>query len=161
MSMFNDIVWGSEDNERECDANAALVSVFATRFPAGRWSFFGPGSEKKWYCTYIDRPQGEWDRIAELMMIKNLENADTQFSDPRVHCPEERSKEKEMENYQYTFALIGIRLKLFFAQLFLSISSVSTDQSQICVKNTVAVKQEQGDLLLQSNLIHFSRQQVC
>ena len=26
MSMFNDIVWGSEDNERECSANATLVS---------------------------------------------------------------------------------------------------------------------------------------
>ena len=83
MSMFNDIVWGSEDNERECDANAALVSVFAKRFPAGRWSFFGPGSEKKWHSTYIDRPQGEWDRIAELMMIKNSENADIEFSEPR------------------------------------------------------------------------------
>ena len=29
-------------------------------FPAGRWSFLGPGSEKKWYSTYVDRPQGEW-----------------------------------------------------------------------------------------------------
>ena len=25
MSMFNDILWGSEDNEQECDANATLV----------------------------------------------------------------------------------------------------------------------------------------
>ena len=39
-------------------------------------------------------------------------------------------------------------MKLFFAQLFLLISSVSTEQSQICVKNTVAVKQEQGRLVL-------------
>ena len=46
------------------------MSIFAKRFPAGRWSFLGPGSEKKWYSIYIDRPQGEWDRIAELMMIK-------------------------------------------------------------------------------------------
>ena len=30
-----------------------------------------------------------------------------------------------------------IRLKLFFAQLFLVISSVTTEQSQICVVNTV------------------------
>ena len=70
MSMFNDIIWGSKDNERECKANATLVSFFAQRFPAGRWSFLGLGSEKKWYSTYIDRPQGEWDRVAELMMIK-------------------------------------------------------------------------------------------
>ena len=29
MSMFNDIIRGSEDNERECSANATLVSIFA------------------------------------------------------------------------------------------------------------------------------------
>ena len=28
MSMFNDILWRSEDNERECNANATLVSLF-------------------------------------------------------------------------------------------------------------------------------------
>ena len=60
MSKFKDIIWGSEDNEQECDANAILVSIFAKRFPAGRWSFLGPGSEKKWYSTYIDKPRGEW-----------------------------------------------------------------------------------------------------
>ena len=43
MSMFNDISWGSEDNE----PNANLVSKNARRIPPGRWSFFGPGSEKK------------------------------------------------------------------------------------------------------------------
>ena len=32
MSMFNDILWGSEDNERECNANADLVSLFAKDF---------------------------------------------------------------------------------------------------------------------------------
>ena len=70
MSMFNDILWRSEDNERECNANATLVSIFAKRFPAGRWSFLGPGSEKKWYSTCINRPQGEWDRVAESIMIR-------------------------------------------------------------------------------------------
>ena len=68
MSMFNDISWRSEDNERECDANADLVSIYATRFPAGRWSFLGLASEKKWYSICIDRPRGEWDRVAESMM---------------------------------------------------------------------------------------------
>ena len=46
MSMFNDILLGFEDNERECDANATLVSIFAKKFSPGRWSFLGPGSEK-------------------------------------------------------------------------------------------------------------------
>ena len=70
MSMFNDISWGSEDNEQECDANANLVFIHARRFPVGRWSFLGPGSQKKWYSTHGSRPQGEWDRVVELMMIK-------------------------------------------------------------------------------------------
>ena len=70
MSMFNGILWGSEDNEQECDADATLVSIFAKRFLPGRWSFLRRGSEKKWYSSCIDRPQGEWDRVAESMMIR-------------------------------------------------------------------------------------------
>ena len=70
MSMFNDILWGSEDKEQECNANADLVSIFARRFPPGRWSFVGLGSETKLSSTYDSRPQGEWDRVAEFMMIK-------------------------------------------------------------------------------------------
>ena len=57
-------------------------------------------------------------------------------AEPRVHYPKERSKAKVVEHYQYTSALMREQLKLFFAQLFLSISSVFTEQSQICVKNT-------------------------
>ena len=37
---------------------------------------------------------------------------------------------------------MGMRLKLFFPQQLLLISSVSTEQSQICVVNTKPVKQE-------------------
>ena len=70
MSTLNDIIWGSEESERDCSANATLVSIFAKRFPAGRWSFLGLGSEKKWDSTDKERPGGEWDKVAELMMIK-------------------------------------------------------------------------------------------
>ena len=79
---------------------------------------------------------------------------------PRVHCPEERSKAKVVENYQYTFALIRERLKLFFAQLFLLISSVFTEQSQTCVKNAKPAMLEQGDLFWQDNPTHCLCQQV-
>ena len=126
-SMFNDIMWRYKDNETECIANSALVSLFTKRFPAGRWSFFGPGSETQWYSTYNERLGGEWDKVAELMMIKFGES-----SEPRVRCLEERSQAKEVEGYLYTSVPMVIRLKLFFAQSFLSISSVSTEQSQIC-----------------------------
>ena len=90
----------------------------------------------------------------------NSEKADTQFSEPRVHCPKKRSKANEVEYYQYTSVPMAIRLKPFFAQLFLLSSSVSTEQSPICVRNTVPVKQEPGDPYWQSNLTHCSRQQT-
>ena len=70
MSMFNDISWGSKDNEKECESNARLVSLYAKRFGAGQWSFLGPGSEKKWYSISEDSPQGEWDKMAEKMMLE-------------------------------------------------------------------------------------------
>ena len=61
---------GSRDNRKECESNAQLVSLLAKRFGAGQWSFLGPRLEKKWYSISEDSPQGEWDKIAELMMLK-------------------------------------------------------------------------------------------
>ena len=79
MSMFNDISWRSKDNEQECELSAKLVSIYARRFSPGRWSFLGPGSGKKWYSTNESKPQGEWDRVAELMMIKFSESGHPVF----------------------------------------------------------------------------------
>ena len=74
MSMFNDISWRSKDNEKECESSAQLVSLYAKRFSPGQWSFLGPGSEKKWYSVSEDCPQGEWDRVAEQMLITFAES---------------------------------------------------------------------------------------
>ena len=46
------------------------LCIYARRFSPGRWSFLGPGSEKKWCSTRESEPEGKWDRVAELMMIK-------------------------------------------------------------------------------------------
>ena len=70
MSMFNDISCGSRDNVKECESNTRLVSLYAKRLGTGQWSFLGPGSEKKWYSISADSPQGEWNRIAEKMMLE-------------------------------------------------------------------------------------------
>ena len=68
------------------------------RFSPGRWPFLGPGSEKKWYSTHDSKPQGECDKVAELMMIKfGGKRVFTQFSEPQVHCPEERSEAMVVE----------------------------------------------------------------
>ena len=72
--MFNDISCGTKDNEEECLANARLVSLYARRFGKGQWSFIGPGFEKKWYTVSADSPQGQWDRIAERMLLEFAES---------------------------------------------------------------------------------------
>ena len=132
MSMFNDILWGSEDNEQECNANADLVSIFAKRFTAGRWSFLGPGSEKKWYSTYTDRPQGEWDTVAELM-ISNSEKADTQFPEQRVHCPEETLQSKGGGELSVHFCADGGTIETVFRTIiFVNQSSIDGAVSDLC-----------------------------
>ena len=60
--------------QKECESSALLVSLYAKRFSAGRWSFLGPGSEKKWYSISEDSPQGECDRIAEQMELTFAES---------------------------------------------------------------------------------------
>ena len=74
MSMFNDISCGTKDNERECLANAKVVSIYAKKFGIGQLSFIGPGSEKKWYSMEEDSPQGIWDHIAEKMLLDFAES---------------------------------------------------------------------------------------
>ena len=73
-SMFNDISCGSKDNEKECLANAKLVSLYSRRFGKGHWSFIDPGSEKKWYTVKEDSPQGIWDNQAEKMLLEFAES---------------------------------------------------------------------------------------
>ena len=79
MSMFNDISCGSRANEKECESNAQLVSLYAKKFGIGQWSFLGPGSEKKWYSISADSPQGEWDKMAEKMMVTLAESGHPVF----------------------------------------------------------------------------------
>ena len=81
MSMFNDISCGSKDNEKECLANAKLVSLHARRFGKGQWSLIGPGSEKKQYCIGEDSPQGVWDNTAERMLLEFAESGCPVFRD--------------------------------------------------------------------------------
>ena len=74
MSMFNDISFGSKDDEKECLANAKLVSLYTKRCGKGRCSYIGLGSEKKWYCISEDSSQGVWDNMAERMLLELAES---------------------------------------------------------------------------------------
>ena len=55
MSMYNEIEWGSEKNERVCLANAAIMGC-PKRFA------------KEWSATDIFKPGGRRDKVADLMM---------------------------------------------------------------------------------------------
>ena len=55
------------------------LSLYSQKFPAGRGSFFGPGSETKWYSTNKERPGGKWDRVAELKMVNFGESGHPDF----------------------------------------------------------------------------------
>ena len=74
MSMFNDISCDNKGNEERCLANAKVVSILAKKFGIGQWSFIGPGSEKKWYSMEENSPQGNWDHIAEKMLLEFAES---------------------------------------------------------------------------------------
>ena len=56
-------------NTEKCIQNSINVSKYARKLLCGRWSFLGLGSEKKWYKTCSDKPDGNWDRTAEMMIL--------------------------------------------------------------------------------------------
>ena len=117
------------------------LSLFAKRFPAGHWSFLGLGSETKWYSTDKDRPGGKWDRVAELMMIKFGESGHPVF---RATSPLSRGtlKSKGGGKLSFHFCADGDTIETVFRTI-ISVNqvSVSAEQSQMCVRNTVLVKQ--------------------
>ena len=90
MSMFNDISCEGKGNKEQCLKDADFVKTFARRFGIGQWSFIGPGSEKKWYPSE-NSPQGEWDYIAEDMLLKFAESGHPIF---RATTPWSRGKLK-------------------------------------------------------------------
>ena len=100
MSMFNDISCGTKDNERECLANAKIVSVFAKKFGIGQWSFIGPSSEKKWYSMEENSPQGIWDHIEEKILLEFAESGCPIF---RATTPLSRCKLKSKGRGKLSF----------------------------------------------------------
>ena len=79
MSMYNDIDWRSRGKKENCIANALRVTEYARRFTQGHWSFLGPGSEKKWCGTHVNKPDGEWDKTAEGIMLNFAESGHPVF----------------------------------------------------------------------------------
>ena len=74
MSMYNDVAWWEKGNTETCEYNSKKIADYARKFQRGRWSFLGPGSEKKWCGTYSDKPDGSWDKTAHQMMMNFSES---------------------------------------------------------------------------------------
>ena len=99
------------------------MSLFVKRFPAGRWSFLGPGSETKWYSTYNERPRGEWDRVAELMMIKFGESGHRSFPS-HESIVSRMLKSEGGEKLSFHFCADGDTIETVFRTIF-SVSQLS------------------------------------
>ena len=67
------------------------------RFGAGQWSFTGPGSETKWYSISEDSPQGEWDNMAERMLLEFAESGHPIF---RATSPLSRGRLKKQRPWK-------------------------------------------------------------
>ena len=99
------------------------------------WSFLGPGSETKWNATDTFKPGREWDRVAELMMNDLRESGHPIF---RATSALDRGhlKSKASGKLSIHFCAGYVAIETIYRTFVQSISSVFTEQSQICVKNS-------------------------
>ena len=70
---MNDIIWCEKENAEKCESNSLEVADYGRRFPRSYWSFLGLASEKKWYGTHSDKPDGVWDKTTADMMLELAE----------------------------------------------------------------------------------------
>ena len=125
MSMYNDVDW-SQGKEifKTCVSHSAEVKAHAHRLPKGHWSFLGPGTEEKWYGTHTYKPEGLWNRSAEMMMPNLGESGHPAF---RATCADRGFLKSK------TFTVTCRMQSCCFAHSFPSTSSVTTEQLRICV----------------------------
>ena len=91
------------------------------------------------------------------MMFNIREKADTQSSVPRVHCPEERSKVKVVENCRYTICADQETIETVFRTI-ISVNQLSIHGavSDLCEEYRILPSYERGDPCWQNNLTHCS-----
>ena len=135
MSMFK------KGNKEECVANARVVKVLAKKFGIGQWSFIGPGSEKK--SGILPRiVHKELGIILRKKCSWNSQESGHPTFRAKTPFPGVYSKAKDMEKCRYTSPHMISQLTQFFALFFPSISSVSTEQWQPCLKNLTTIKMD-------------------
>ena len=94
MSMFVEIEWREHDTG--CIHDSIEVGNYARKFPRGHRSFLGPGLEKTWYRTCIEKPNRKWDGTAASMILQLV----TISGDPvfRASSPLEK-RESDLREY--------------------------------------------------------------
>ena len=145
----------------ECIANSTLVSLFAKRLPAGHWSFLGLGSDTKWYSIDNERLGGEWDEVAQLMMIKFGERGHPVF---RATSPSSRGtlKSKGGGKLSIHFCADGDTIETFFRTI-ISVNQLSIygAVSDLCEEYGICQTSTGRLPCGRANPTHCSRQQTC
>ena len=128
------LIGEKQKNKEHCMSNSSSFAAYARRFPKGHWSFLGPGTEETWHGAHIYKPNGSWNHVANLTMVNLRESGHPLF---RVTTAFFRGSlnAKEVEDYRYTTTQVQRQQSCYFAQLFPSITSVSTVQLRTGVKN--------------------------
>ena len=142
MSMYNDIDWTRRGNKDNCIANALRVTEYARRFTQGHLVVSGSWIREE----MVREPMAtNWmENGTELLkaLCSTLPKADILCFVPAASWKEENWKAKWKP---FTSTEVMKPFNWFFAQLFPSISSVSAEQKQICVKNEPETHQVQGN----------------
>ena len=125
MSMYNDNMWGDPQNERVCLGNFMVVAEYAKNVSLGHWSFLGPGLETTWNARDTCKLRGEWERVAEIMMM-NLSESGHPILRATSVLEQVTLKRKGGGNYPYTSVVIMTPLKLFSELLSLQLSIYGT-----------------------------------
>ena len=89
MSMFNDISWGSKDNKKECESNSQLVSLSMQRDSEQDNDHYSGLDQSKTGILSVKTAHKENGTKSLRKWCWHSQKADTQSSEPRVHCPEE------------------------------------------------------------------------
>ena len=74
----------------------------------------------------------------------NMQKANTQSSDPRVHFPEECSKAKVVENCQHTFCADQGEIETVFRTI-ISVNQLNIYGAQLCIYGAVSEMCEECD----------------
>ena len=78
MSMFNDVEW--KRNDETCVSSAEKVKNCPMKFSQGHWTFFGPGSEEKWYGNSSHAQKKEqWNCTADKKVQRSKETGHPVF----------------------------------------------------------------------------------